>query len=205
MFIGHGPSGLPEDRVINVFHFSGVGAYASLVDAALENVESFYNGTTAQTNPLGYYLSAWVQRSAELRAYDLDSAIPRTPTIVPFTLAGTPTDGLPEEVAVCLSYHGVPPITPRRRGRIYFGPLRNAACDQANTTTPARPTANLVNDLCAAARTLTLNSTGGAWSVRSSLPTQNFVTINDGYVDNAFDTQIRRGPETTARTNWTSA
>lgn len=204
MFIGHGPSNLPEDRVVNTFHFVGSGDYASTADLALDNVEDFYNGSLGQSQVIAYWLSPWVQRSAELRAYDLTQAKPRVPTIRPFTLATGQSTGLPEEVAVCLSYYGAPPITPRRRGRLYIGPLNGSGASSSTSLLPARPQPALVSDLCVAASRLAIYGSLAQWSIRSSLPTENFVPIVAGYVDNALDTQRRRGPDPTDRTLWSA-
>lgn len=204
MFVGHGPSNLPEDRVVNTFHFTGSGSYAATVELALDNVESFYTDLQGGITSISYYLSAWVQRSAELRAYDLESAKPRIPTIRPITLPGTSGTGMPEEVAVCLSYLGAPPATRRRRGRIFFGPLSQGAVIPASSSQPARPEPAVIAALNSAATTLAAYGSLAQWCVRSTLPAENFVPITHGYVDNALDTQRRRGPVTTARTEWTT-
>jgi hypothetical protein len=205
MFVGHGPSNLPEDRVINVFHFVGSGAYAATAELALDNVEDFYLETFTQTLGIASWLSPWIQRSAELRAYDLTAAKPRIPTIRAITLPSIgAADGAPEEVAVCLSYLGAPPITRRRRGRIFVGPLKSSAVVAATSSVPARPHTSLMSDLTIAATRLATFGVTCQWSIRSSLPAENFVPIVSGYVDNALDTQRRRGPVTTARTLWTT-
>lgn len=203
MFVGHGPSGLPEDRVVNVFHFQGQGTYAEDVEDALSSIEGFYTGVQSGMGAsLGSKLSPWVQRSAELRAYDMTTAPQRVPTVRPITLPNVAAQGAPEEVAICLSYSGDPPITPRRRGRIYFGPISNQAFESASSSEPARPMATMVADLILAATSLADLPGGLSWCVRSSLPTINYVKITRGYVDNALDTQRRRGPDTTARTSF---
>ena len=205
MFVGHGPSTLPEDRVINTFHFLSGGAYANDVTSALAKVATFYTGLgSGQTNHISSYLSPWVQRDAELRAYDLSTAPPRVPTVNSLTLsAALAAGGVVEECALCLSYHGAPPISPRRRGRIYIGPLclNSDTIVAATSTNPSRPAATIVADLVTAAATLATD-TGVNWVIRSKLPSENLVAITAGYVDNAFDTQRRRGPKTTARTQW---
>jgi hypothetical protein len=43
------------------------------------------------------------------------------------------------------------------------------------------------------------NGDGVPWCIRSTTPSENFVPIVGGYIDNAFDTQRRRGPADTAR------
>lgn len=202
MFIGQGPSGLAEDRVVNVFHFTGPGTYAEDEAAARSAVAGFYSFSAGQTFSVGSWLSPWVSRTAELRSYDLE--LPpdeRPPTIEPLTLGVAAAGGYVEEAAVCLSYRGSPPYTQRRRGRLYIGPLRESAATAASSTTPARPSPDIIGDLGRAAEFLA-NSSGVTWCIRSSVPVENFVPIIGGYVDNAFDTQRRRGPDATSRTEW---
>lgn len=203
MFIGHGPSGLPEDRVVNTFHFLGAGSsYGVDAAIAIEAVRTFYGGTNPNS-PVGAYLSPWVQRDYELRAYDLLTPKPRVPTIATGTLPPVISNaGLPEEVACCLSYAGgALPTTRRKRGRIYLGPLVAAATSVATSTQPCRPTATFILDLLTAAQRLaTAAGENVTWVVRTEIGTPGHAVIDRGYVDNALDTQRRRGPKTTART-----
>lgn len=212
MAIFQGASGLAEDRIVNTFHFSGSDVYDTLEFSAIQRVAAFFGnigvaGPLLQTNIVGAYLSPWLNRPFEFRVYDLADAKPRVPRIYPDTLPGAlSSDGLPEEVALCLSYNGDPPNTPRRRGRVFIGPLSKGAAitSSGNQTGPVRPAAIFVEDLCKAAQTMAAKSTAQcAWVIRSSMPSENFVGITKGYVDNAFDTQRRRGPDADARQLWT--
>jgi hypothetical protein len=40
---------------------------------------------------------------------------------------------------------------------------------------------------------------GNGWSIRSSVPTENFVPVVAGWMDNSFDTQRSRGTDATVR------
>lgn len=204
MFIGHGPSNLPVDRVINVFHFIGPGLYAADQPNAELAVAGFYNTGTGQSTTIGSWLSPWVQRSAEMRSYDLDTVPPRVPTVAPLGLGATAGNGYAEEVAMCLSYRGALPSTARRRGRIYIGPLKESAIEAAHAGSPAAPVTALVTDLTVAATRLA-NDLSVDWAVHSTVPTSNFVPIVAGWVDNALDTQRRRGPDATTRQLWTTS
>lgn len=208
VFTGFGPSGFPEDRVVNVHHFVGStgGTYSSESATARALMEEFY-ATPTVANAVGTYLSPWVARAATLTSYDMDiPANTRTPTIDPLTLPVAFTAGFPEEVACCLSIHGaIPPASgPRRMGRIFLGPLCAGAGDTGTSSTPARPTAAFTTDVVAACVRLRDNGEAGnvRWAIRSTRPTENYVLVAGGYVDNAWDTQRRRGPATTARTLW---
>lgn len=204
MFVGHGPSNLPSDRIINVFHFTGTTNYEADVINAESAVLDFYQTLGPHSFTLGNYLSPWIQRQAEIRSYDLTTPKPRVPRVTPFELGASGATGYAEEVSVCLSYRGAPPHSPRRRGRIFFGPLRSSGVIDASSSDPTRPNANLVLDLGAAAVRLANNSLI-QWVIRSTVPTENFVPIVDGWVDNALDTQRRRGPDPTARTLWSGS
>lgn len=210
MFVGHGPSGLPEDRVVNTWHFETATDYATSVDAIEAGLRRFYSADggaiSGVSSPVGTWLSPWVQRDVELRFYDLSTPIPRVPAVRGFTLlAATSSSGYAEEVAVCLSLRAVfPPFSARRRGRLYFGPLSSSAVDPASATVPARPSPTFLTDLRVSATWLADQSSLG-WAIRSSRPTQNFVQIGGGWTDNALDTQRRRGPEPSSRTQWISA
>lgn len=208
MWVGQGATGLPEDRFVNTFHFENADAYGDHIDAIELMLANFYFEVGAegppQTNAIGRYISPFVSRTSEFRFYDLSTAIPRVPTVRPFTLPTTlGSEGLPEEVALCLTLHGAPPVNARRRGRIYLGPFTVSSFTGATTVTQCRPVPSLITDLQrAAARCADPVNFPVGWSIRSTVPTQNFVPIVSGYVDNAFDTQRRRGPKAFARSTW---
>lgn len=207
MFVGQGVSGLPEDRAVNVFHFSGTGTYEADSTAAAAKVLDFYVGASGlQSTAISSFLSPWIQRTAELRTYDLSQPKPRVPTIYPIELSAVlSNNGLPEEVALVTTFYGSPPVTRRRRGRLYIGPLNSSTVTitGATSTTPTTPGSGFINDLLEATKRLATPS-NPQFCIRSSLPAENFVPVAGGYVDNAFDTQRRRGPDPTARSTWTN-
>lgn len=121
-----------------------------------------------------------------------------------FNLVSAPTsDNLPTEVSLVMSFQGTRQAgfsQKRRRGRIYFGPIR------ATGAAAGRPTSSLITALATAGATFKSNVeaiTGGAhfWAVWSNVD-QEAVQINNGWVDNAFDTQRRRGVQSTSRTTF---
>jgi hypothetical protein len=205
-------TGLPKDSVVNTFHFqNGVvnpptATDMDEVDAALE---SFYGTTqTGTTQELDTFMSARLNGTMTIKHYDLFDASPRTPlrtTIAPAIVPGA--DALPEEVALCLSYQGVALSgfpQARRRGRIFVGPLSVSALVQA--TGLPNTSANGVIDTIAACGSFlkahTWAAGGNRWIVYS--PTNDdFVNVDNGWVDNAFDTQRRRGEAPTTRQLWT--
>lgn len=202
-------SAIPEDAVTNTFHFQvdpgGVSAALSALDTALI---AFY--TTTSTTGLASFLSAdrsRVTNACSIRWYNLDEASPRVPVrTTSWTLTGTaPSGGLPQEVAIALSFQAIKVSgvnQARRRGRIFIGPLADAAATV--TSGVSRPNTTFITraNLCMQALKSAAIAANSPWSVWS--PTNNTpASVNDGWVDNAFDTQRRRGVAPTVRTAWT--
>lgn len=213
MAVFNGGTLLPEDRFVNVFHFSDFSltdAYAALADGIRDRVGNFYTSTIG-AGSIGELMSPFAQRNFTVVSYNM--LIPpgeRVPTSEIKTLPPALTGGgLPEEVAVCCTLEGAPPITSRRRGRIYIGPLLNntAVITPATAFIAARPNIssnNLGNRIQIHAASLATTTVAMRWCIRSTTPTENYVPINSGYVDDAFDTQRRRGPDPSTRAVWTS-
>lgn len=203
-----GFSNLPEDRFVNTWHFSNSLSAALHVPNIVTTLDAFYKEENVGGEALDEFLSPAVNRQYEYRIYDLADPEPRVPTIIPKSMnSAAATSGHPEELSIVLSFHGAPPVTARRRGRIYFGPLANM-----NTITTASGSqyssvhVNIIGHLIEAANAMLTasNANTGGWAIRSSVPTQNFVPVTGGFVDNGIDIQRRRGPDASARTNWGS-
>jgi len=112
-------------------------------------------------------------------------------------------NGLPEEVALCLSYQAVHTDgdLPRRRGRIYLGPFNVDALDDTAGAGPMRPAGGLMDAMLTAA---VLVQEGAAaydmeWRVFSPSDGFAFKIVNFS-VDNAFDTIRGRGTAPSFRT-----
>lgn len=213
----HGSSLMPEDRYNMDFHFVN-GTLASdgtNADEIVQMLENFINTTTAGT-PLSAYRSPDVV-GCDVVVYahpDLNPATPTGPpvvtTTIPFDGAADPT-GLPNEVAVALSFHGNLTTVPefqgatrpraRRRGRIFFGPLSISAQQHvAPFALQPRP-ASALKQLLLEHADLLMNQANAAllpWVVWSRAG-QSVVSVEGGWVDNAFDTQRRRGVAPTSR------
>jgi hypothetical protein len=185
-------SGLPEDTVQNDFSWvaSDLVTLRAMTTAA---IPSFYNTAHAPgTVTLASRLSAKLSRAANIEQFTLAAAVDGT--------------CLPEEVAVVLSFHSLLTDIPeeigstrpaaRHRGRIYFGPL-NTASNQASDASVEPQT----NAALRGAALFFLGLASAPWSVWSRASAAMF-TVSGGYVDNAFDTQRRRGHRASARTSF---
>lgn len=155
------------------------------------------------------FMAQYVNQNGHLvKFYNLADPTPRAPVLeATFNLAVDPTGAaLPTEVALCCSFQGahqsgIPQS--RRRGRNYLPFLGGACIDGVG-----RPTAGVVNAAVAWGQNLLDFSGGGVgttWVVHSTIgdPLENAVVITNGWVDNEFDTQRRRGRAPTSRTLFT--
>ena len=134
-----------------------------------------------------------------MKIYNLDDTKPRAPIYEQTdtdAISGLSGTGFPNEVAACLSYHAAKlsgAIQARRRGRIYLGPL-NTSTGSITPTGDSRPNATFRAAVLSAAgyAALQLAAAGATWAVYS--PTANTAVKIDVFsIDDAFDTQRRRG------------
>lgn len=220
-----GRTGIPEDVFVNTFHFAAASGDKSAAYATLAaDLEEFYTVPAAPaTRSIVSFMSRFILGSASsIRFYDLDDAKPREPTILPYTwtVGSANTADLPEEVACCISYHATPPITARKRGRIYIGPLNSDTLqtaagvweDTEPGVGPSRPALHFRQALAYSAERLSLAAGPlNHWQIRSTrvgaagadgTDGEAFYTIVGGYVDNAWDTQRRRGVDPSTRVLW---
>jgi hypothetical protein len=183
-----------EDASTNTYHFDAntVGDLAA-VSAALQ---------TCYQSMRTFYSSLMAQNGHEIKFYRLSDAPPRaTVRNDTFNFTTAPSNApLPTEVALVVSFQGGQSSgqpQARRRGRIFFGPMNTQAVDgtafvAAATRTAAVNAWGVLLDASQAA-------TEWKWSVFSTVNGTG-VEVQNGWVDNAFDTQRRRGRRTTART-----
>jgi hypothetical protein len=212
-------SGLPEDRAVNEFVFAGPTLNDIITTVQAGNVlQDFYNAVHAPgATDLANYISNRVSRAAaahSFKYYDISTTLDGSPHGSPFAVntwtldAAAALDPLPAEVSACISYHadttGVPEEVgatrpaARRRGRLYIGPLQTGVLGT---------TGMLRSDFFDALRGagIFLNAIAGLgveWQVWSRADAAVRPVVG-GFVDNAFDTQRRRGPAATLRTSWT--
>lgn len=200
-FILQAASQRPEDSVTNTTHWFKNG---TIVD--FENVRDmlidFYStvplGTTNKI--IDFYTSKNLSGVWQLKMYKLSDDKPRAPVYTEqgsFELGNTPS--LPSEVALVMSFQtepesGLPQA--RRRNRIYLGPF-----DAPSNSDTGRPSNLLIETVLFAGHSMIVASDVAllwGWHVYS--PTQNaHYPVISGWVDNAWDSQRRRGVDATLR------
>jgi hypothetical protein len=198
--------GLPKDQMVNVWHFSTAGAKNGPVDGPLilAKLANFYGGKSGTSqSAITYYYSPMLSEASTVKVYAEEDTPPR---VIAYqgTIGITPhsTQGLPEEVALCLSYDTGRNIK-GHRGRLYLGPFGSNAAgagDPGNTPAASRPATALMTAMVQNAEQLVSDSsTGPVWCLRTSKPTVAYTPIVEGWVDNEWDSQRRRRIEATSR------
>lgn len=193
----HTVDAIPENFVQNQFCIES-GSEDLNVDAVTTAIQKFYRAIAS------VYPSTIAQTGHELKYYELPGVQPNYPTYESAWTFATPPSGNagPSELAICLSFAGtrIPgQPQPRRRGRVYIGPLDGTLCssprpDPATRTLLTTNAAVLGDDINAI--------TGHIWCVWSEI--NGFpATIVGGYVDDAWDVQRRRGIAPSTRTTFT--
>lgn len=184
----------PANYITNTWHCAAIGD---------SEAGDFVTSVTAAYNEIRNQLSPDVrQTNHEYKLYDLTDPEPRAPVQEgTWSLASAPAGtALPPEVSLCLSYQapkisGVPQA--RRRGRIYLGPFNTAS------SSAGRPSATLITQTIALGQKVLDDGVASAgdwnWAVYSSI-LGGTADVTNGWVDNEFDTQRRRGRVATTRT-----
>lgn len=204
-----GASLLPEDQYVNSFHFDHVEPVVITdYDNVRDMLRDFYAvSPVGGTGSISSFMSSRIQTVATVRAYDLGDPIPRAPRYEStFNMAARASgDPLPEEVALVLSFErprisGTPQS--RRRNRIYLGPFAESA-----NGTDARPSAALRTNIARAARDmLDASNASVRWTWEVNSPTYNeHGPVVGGWIDDAWDTQRRRGQASSTRLLWDDA
>jgi hypothetical protein len=181
------------------------------ITAGIPGLSDYPDYTTAFKDfydDLSGFLSLPIAQNAhEVKYYDLEQTTPPNYPVATgtFNLASAPTSpGLPSEVALCLSFQGqkVPGFPQnRRRGRVYIGPLAQTQ------NTAGRPGVSLISGINAAAVALCTSLKAASVPADLAVWSQvdgDAVVVEDGWVDDAWDTQRRRGVQRTSRTTWTA-
>lgn len=210
-------SAFPRDRIVNTFAFSGDPIADPADLATIEaNLNDFYNVMpVGGSHPLSYYISGAISRSVKpvIRHYNVDGFLGGAAAGSPIRTTdmaanlGAPggTGDLPSECAAVLTLKGnvagvaefAPGARPRarHRGHIFLGPLSNATLVTSSGRTQLDP-ALLSNATKAGLRLITAAGPDlAAWSRKDGA----FYPITSCYMDDAYDTQRRRGPRAATR------
>lgn len=187
-------SGVPNDAVVNVWH-ADCTLLANGDQEFVDDLAAFYESIKG-------LLSANVALTGHrLIAYNMTDPEPRAPIIEQgFTFSATGSQAMVPELAICLSFQadrisGVSQA--RRRGRVYIGPLNNSV---TSTTDPSVATSvhEGIKDAGADLLSFSLASANYKWCVYSTADDALY-EVSNGWVDNAFDIQRRRGLEASVR------
>jgi len=202
-------TGLPADDITNTWHFVTSGAPSEgIEDDIIDALHDFYNVATTGGSRISEYFSARLNPATwTCRLYNLDDSPPRVPieeqTIA---LSATATTSIPSEVALVMSFQALPVSginQARRRNRVYLGPWGQAAFSPSSDG--YKPGTGVINTIAEAGTRLAGRSditSDWKWVVRSQT-TGATANVVDGWVDNAWDTQRRRGEAASSRTLWT--
>lgn len=186
---------IPANAATNTWHCFA----PDLVELALWETAlvAFYEDVSTYISSLAKPTS----NNLYFKHYDLDDPEPRAPVLEGFRdYTPNTTGGLPPEVSLVVSFQapktsGVPQA--RRRNRIYL-PFLTAA----SNTSDGRPSGPLCTAVETAAADLLAASgpTSADWQWMVYSPTDAaFDLVDNGWIDNEWDTQRRRGRVATLR------
>lgn len=188
-------TGLGADAIVNSIAFE-VAPTPAPIDTLIDHLATFFDTLDPNFRPLSL-----VTEQMEFRVYQLIDPPPREPDIhfraVTESGIGSP---LPEEVAICLTYHGARNL-PRQRGRMYLGPWGvNALSAEEGHARVGSATRGAI--ITAFDTLFTAAAADGYVFGIVSPTTSSFITAQGGWVDNSFDTIRKRGPEPTSRLSY---
>ena len=200
---------LPEDAIVNTWHWHQPEPNLSFPDD-IDNVRDmlhdfYFTSPTGGGNPIVNVCSKRIlSGKVTFKFYNMMDAKPRAPFhIEDFTAAAMPTsDALPAELSCCLSYQAVKESgkpQARRRGRIYLPPPAITA-----NSSDGRPTSSyrgLISDKATELKAASDASLRWEWVVWSVV-NQDHSLVDNGWVDDAWDIQRRRGVRARARGAW---
>ncbi len=198
-------SQLPEDVVVNSFHFDADGtALATEIATGMTRLTEFYR--TAPTITGGLAVNSILSNeiaamSHEVRWYNMEDLKPRSPVGTGTVLVDPVGASLPAEVALVMSLKalaisGVSAAT--RRGRLYLGPLRSSLMGTTVEAGDVRPTPITCQSLASSGARLAGYTTTPRYRIFSPT-TATLMPIVFVDVDNSYDTQRRRGADPTIR------
>lgn len=198
-------SGMSEDQYVNNFYFLADDDKVAAADDIAAALIDFYD-TPGPAYPINAYYHPCVSNLTTFKIYKMTDAKPREPLVRTHTTTATRANGqgIPEEAAICLSFSAASPHTPRRRGRVYIGPLNVGVVEEDVSSKASYVKAAVRADFAAAAVRLSAHVDAG-WLTHSSMAGGSFAEVVTGWIDDAFDTQRRRGQAARSRYTWAKA
>lgn len=217
-------SGLSEDAVYNNFTFSTGDTAPATLAAIKADVSEFYNTAVGGANKVSDFLSDFLDgANASLKLVNMSEPSPRFPIMDEAMPISIPAgNGFPCEVAIRLSWQGDKVSgenQARKRGGIWLGPVKSST---ATTVAGDMRVSSGVRDILNGAMARLATTGGGElhnWVVYSAGARDNsddtipyperptlapdFALVTNGWTDDSFDTQRRRGRKATGRTLWT--
>jgi len=198
---------LPENAMTNTWYAQSLTATPLTIATSFRvALETFYTSIDQSLYPIT------MSTTMTMKFYDMADAEPRVPILTSsVTLTPSASNAFPNEVALCLSFageavSGVPQA--RRRGRVYLGPLNGSSSFYTPTSSGIRPSPNILDivlDACEAMQ-LGLSTSDVLFGVWSSTNREAGMSVDNSFtpavvawMDDAYDTQRRRGPAAASR------
>jgi hypothetical protein len=185
----------PEDVITNSFHFQNTDIVTDY-DNVKDMLENFYTvmAEGSSRSIVEFMSISTITGNWTLKAYALEDPKPRQP-VIQWQGFSPPanTQALPTEVALVQSFQAdieSGEIPARRRNRVYLGPFNRDALGNYG-----RPDDTLVSSMIFQGKQLIAESQASLrWTwVAYSPTTDEANAITNGWVDNAWDSQRRRG------------
>ena len=204
-------SAIPEDVIVNTWHFVyGPGGPTDTNYGELTlDIAQFYLDTYSAIGA-GLTWAPWVRPDqATMKVYDLTDPTPRAPVYEvarDLSASTSSSSTITPETAICLSFQadklsGVSQSS--RRGRVYLGGLGVGQTAGSASLFPQLSSA-IRTGIATNASALLSDTLGHDWTwIVWSRLLGTGAAVTNGWVDNAMDTQRRRGQTATARTTWT--
>jgi len=195
-------SGLVDDQMVNTMHWYAEDDNETVGDNIRDLIVDFYDLEFDGDRVGNWLTSQSLTGDYVLEIYRLSDNKPRVPW---YTASGNvdfdSAPALPAEVALCLSFQaekvsGEPQA--RKRNRIYLGGFKSSA------NVNGRPANELIQVMLFSAEEMlqaATNSISVNWIVWSTAA-NTWHLVESGWVDNAWDSQRRRGLAPTQRGLW---
>ena len=200
--------------VENNWHFSYNGAINPLgaEDCAVSGrsaILAFWKGgpLPSGADSLSGYLSGYLENVIHFRWVNWEDETNTSEEMTTATIAARTVNNLPEEVATCVTFKCDHYGGHRRQSfynRVYLGPLATSI-NAGGGTVPSRPTLAYREDVVAAyslfREELDILGLDVARHAVYSPKHDSSGTVTDGWIDNAWDIQRRRGIDPTVKTH----